>query len=80
MGDINAAFAQHNSEVTKLKDQHVKNLQSARKDCEKKLATEKSNTDKFVKKCEDKKLEHESLLIILVNEHKSKMDTETRAL
>ena len=64
VGDINAAFAQHNSEVTKLEDQHVKNLQSAREDCEKKLATEKSNTDKFVKKCEDKTLEHESLLII----------------
>ena len=58
----------------------MRNLQSAREDCDKKLANEKTNTEQFISYCKERQSSSKTEMVRLYNDHTANIDRETRAL
>jgi len=78
--DVQSLKTKHEFDMKTLGDRHEITLQSAREDCEKKLAMEERNTKQFIKRYEEKRCEFEAQMVELANGHTAAVDRETRIL
>ena len=78
--DVQSLEIEHKWEMDIFEDQHQRNSKSAREECEKKLVTEKRNTEIKLNSCQDKNHNFEAQMIELAYERTVTINRETRTL